>query len=457
MSSILFKKITPNARTPTKATNLSAGFDLYSPNEIKIPSGKIVCVYTNIEILSIPDGCYCRIAARSGMSLNSYVTVLDEGGIINCHNTNVRVILYNFGNKEYTVFKGDRIAQLICEKIFYFRLLTPINLYFKPMSPIAFMPTTISSLSSIFNLYSPIQAIIPSKETLTINLKVELILPNDKQYYGRITSRPGMSLKHYVTVLEENITSNEELRVTLYNFGETSYEINKGNNIAQIILEKIVLISQVIDIDNNNNDYDNDSTFLCFKKLAIDAKSPSPIDNKSSARFFDLYNPFSIITIPSKKVVCISTHLQIILPDNEDCYGRIASNWQIDNVIVLGGVIDKDYKGDVGVILYNFGENDQIIRKGDKIAHLICQKIYYPSIMEMVPIGKKILNNSNNQVIRGSQGFGSSGGYNNPLLNINRNLEDSNNDNRNYKKAKDDRRKQQSHKSISRHNLSISI
>jgi dUTP pyrophosphatase len=46
------------------------------------------------------------------------------------------------------------------------------------------------------------------------------------------------------------------------------------------------------------------------------------------------------------------------------------------------GVIDRDYRGNVGVILFNFGELPFQVAKGDRIAQLICEQISYPVLEE---------------------------------------------------------------------------
>ena len=49
---------------------------------------------------------------------------------------------------------------------------------------------------------------------------------------------------------------------------------------------------------------------------------------------------------------------------------------------VGAGVIDKDYRGNVGVVLFNFGEATYEVKKGDKVAQLICEQISYPRLEE---------------------------------------------------------------------------
>ena len=97
------------------------------------------------------------------------------------------------------------------------------------------------------------------------------------------------------------------------------------------------------------------------------------------------------------------THLQIRLPVGT--YGRIAprSGLAVNHYIDVGaGVIDRDFLGNVGVVLFNHGHLDYIVNAGDRIAQLICEKIAYPRIVErhtIIPISSE----------RGACGFGSSG------------------------------------------------
>ena len=60
--------------------------------------------------------------------------------------------------------------------------------------------------------------------------------------------------------------------------------------------------------------------------------------------------------------------------------------------------MDEDYKGEVGVILFNFGDEDFKINMGDKIAQLIFEKVKTPEILEA---------GSLEETGRGEKGFGS--------------------------------------------------
>jgi deoxyuridine 5''-triphosphate nucleotidohydrolase (dut) len=85
------------------------------------------------------------------------------------------------------------------------------------------------------------------------------------------------------------------------------------------------------------------------------------------------------------------------------CYGRIAPRsglaWK-NHIDVGAGVIDEDYRGNVGVVLFNHSDQDFKVNKGDRIAQLICQRIEYPVLQEVTNL---------NNTERGAGGFGSTG------------------------------------------------
>ena len=78
---LCIKKMTENATTPTRATTKSAGYDLYSSMDCEIPAFGRAKVNTDLQI-SVPTGCYGRIAPRSGLALHFHIDigagVLDE-------------------------------------------------------------------------------------------------------------------------------------------------------------------------------------------------------------------------------------------------------------------------------------------------------------------------------------------------------------------------------------------
>ncbi|MED6204432.1 hypothetical protein PIB30_117365 [Stylosanthes scabra] len=109
------KKLSANAVIPSRASPLSAGYDLSSAVETKVPARGKVLVATDLSI-SIPEGTYARIAPRSGLALKHSIDV--GAGVIDAdYRGPVGVILFNHSDSDFEVKVGDRVAQLILEKI----------------------------------------------------------------------------------------------------------------------------------------------------------------------------------------------------------------------------------------------------------------------------------------------------------------------------------------------------
>lgn len=106
-------------------------------------------------------------------------------------------------------------------------------------------------------------------------------------------------------------------------------------------------------------------------------------------------------SVPARGKQLVKTDIQVELP--EGSYGRIAprSGLAVKNFIDVGaGVVDEDYRGNLGVVLFNHSEVDFDVKKGDRIAQFICERIFYPTIEEVSTL---------NETERGSGGFGSTG------------------------------------------------
>ncbi|XP_005376761.1 PREDICTED: deoxyuridine 5'-triphosphate nucleotidohydrolase, mitochondrial isoform X3 [Chinchilla lanigera] len=112
-----FMRLSEHATAPTRGSALAAGFDLYSAYDYTIPPMEKALVKTDIQI-ALPSGCYGRVAPRSGLAAKHFIDV-GAGVIDEDYRGNVGVVLFNFGKEKFEVKKGDRIAQLICERIYY--------------------------------------------------------------------------------------------------------------------------------------------------------------------------------------------------------------------------------------------------------------------------------------------------------------------------------------------------
>jgi dUTP pyrophosphatase len=110
------KRLSEHATVPTRGSAGAAGFDLYAAYDTVVPARGRGVVKTDIS-LKIPLGCYARVAPRSGLAVKKFV---DTGaGVVDYdYRGNVGVVLFNHADGDFVVTKGDRIAQLILERIF---------------------------------------------------------------------------------------------------------------------------------------------------------------------------------------------------------------------------------------------------------------------------------------------------------------------------------------------------
>ena len=100
---------------PTKGSVMPAGHDLYANKGTEMPTGGQVMVGTGIAI-QLPHDTYGRIAPRSGLAVQHRLAT--NTGVIDAdYRGEVKVVLVNQGEQPYQVEQGDRIAQLIIEKI----------------------------------------------------------------------------------------------------------------------------------------------------------------------------------------------------------------------------------------------------------------------------------------------------------------------------------------------------
>ena len=108
------KKLDPNAQIPVKGSEHAAGYDLMSLGEAVVPARGKALIATGIA-MAIPIGNYGRIAPRSGLAAKSFIDV--GAGVIDAdYRGEVKVLLFNFGENDFKINAGDRIAQLIIEK-----------------------------------------------------------------------------------------------------------------------------------------------------------------------------------------------------------------------------------------------------------------------------------------------------------------------------------------------------
>ena len=114
---IKIKLLSGLAKIPTQGTNFSAGYDLHSAEETVVPRLGRKLIKTNVS-MAIPMNHYGRIAPRSGLAFKNGIDVL-AGVIDSDYRGDIGVILYNTDDSlDFSVKKGDRIAQIIFESCY---------------------------------------------------------------------------------------------------------------------------------------------------------------------------------------------------------------------------------------------------------------------------------------------------------------------------------------------------
>ena len=140
------------------------------------------------------------------------------------------------------------------------------------------------------------------------------------------------------------------------------------------------------------------TTSLYVKLLSPNAKMPSR--GSPLAAGYDLSAAKELV-IPSGRHALIPTDISFTVPPGT--YGRIAprSGLALKHAIGVGaGVIDQDYTGPVGIILFNHGQDDFKVNIGDRVAQLIIEQIQTPTTVQV---------NDLDPTKRGTAGFGSTG------------------------------------------------
>lgn len=100
---------------PTYASDHAAGADVKAAidSEIIISPGERILVPTGLR-MAIPPGYEAQIRPRSGLAYKHGITVLNSPGTIDSdYRGEVKIILINLSNKNYTVRPGERIAQMV--------------------------------------------------------------------------------------------------------------------------------------------------------------------------------------------------------------------------------------------------------------------------------------------------------------------------------------------------------
>ena len=115
MVKILIKKTNKEVITPKYKTDGSSGVDLsaFLEKKVVIKPNSSELIPTGLQV-AIPEELEIQIRPRSGLAAKESIGVLNSPGTIDSdYRGELKIILFNHGNKDFIINNGDRIAQMV--------------------------------------------------------------------------------------------------------------------------------------------------------------------------------------------------------------------------------------------------------------------------------------------------------------------------------------------------------
>ena len=115
MVKVLIKKLFPEVQLPSYKTSGASGMDLmaFIKSSITIKPKTSCLIPTGLSV-AFSEDYEVQIRPRSGLAAKNNISVLNTPGTIDSdYRGEIKVIIYNHGNKDFPVNNGDRIAQMI--------------------------------------------------------------------------------------------------------------------------------------------------------------------------------------------------------------------------------------------------------------------------------------------------------------------------------------------------------
>lgn len=105
---------------PRYMTPQAAGMDICAAvhNPVELNPGDIALIPTGFA-LALPEGFEVQIRPRSGLAIKHGISLVNSPGTIDAdYRGEVKIAIINLGSKLYTIRRGDRIAQMIVQKVY---------------------------------------------------------------------------------------------------------------------------------------------------------------------------------------------------------------------------------------------------------------------------------------------------------------------------------------------------
>ena len=119
MTKVLIKKLDSSVELPAYKTSGASGMDLMAfLNEAITLKPKNSCLVPTGISVAFPSEFEIQIRPRSGLAAKNNISVLNTTGTVDSdYRGEIKVIIYNHGNKDFVINSGDRIAQMVLSPI----------------------------------------------------------------------------------------------------------------------------------------------------------------------------------------------------------------------------------------------------------------------------------------------------------------------------------------------------
>lgn len=275
---------------PKFATTGSAGMDLYANilEDVVLKSGDRKLIQTGICV-ELPDGFEAQIRPRSGLALKNGISVLNSPGTIDSdYRGEIGIILINLSNEDFIIKRGDRIAQMVINKVEMIIFTETDNLSETVRSDGGFGHSGVSEEIEFYESDEQTDDVFKDianfKENLSISKVIKFFEKRDIyftktmiQNYNRINAIPKLFENRYYT---------RDHLVYLYfiNLLKNTFSIEEITIVLDRIYEKNEMISFYQKIMRLHNDLN--TTRDDYNKL-IDMKSDN-LDEKTFLKMLEI-------------------------------------------------------------------------------------------------------------------------------------------------------------------------
>lgn len=121
MANLHIKLCRKNAKIPGRATEHSAGYDIYAclDDPVELPANGRLLVPSGFQ-LALPHDVEAQIRPRSGLAIKHGITLLNSPGTIDAdYRGEIKLILQNHSNESFTIEPGMRIGQMVFQRVLH--------------------------------------------------------------------------------------------------------------------------------------------------------------------------------------------------------------------------------------------------------------------------------------------------------------------------------------------------